>query len=119
MRSELPGLAESMCINFRSKKMLFAVQGVPRLQPSQSRRLKEKKMSVQDKVIEIIADQLGVTVAEVTPDKTFDELGADSLAVVELVMAFEDEFDVEVEESQASELKTVKAAIDFLNGLTS
>ena len=74
-------------------------------------------MSVQNKVIEIIAEQLGVDAAEVTPEKSFDELGADSLAVVELVMAFEDEFDVEVEESQASELKTVRAAIDFLDGL--
>ena len=104
---------------FRSKKVLFAVATVPTLRASYMLRLKEKKMSVQDKVIEIIADQLGVSAGEVTPDKTFDELGADSLAVVELVMAFEDEFDVEVEESQASELKTVKAAIDFLNGLTS
>ena len=76
-------------------------------------------MSVQDRVTAIIADQLGVSVADVTPDKTFDELGADSLAVVELVMAFEDEFEVEVEESEASELKTVKAAIDFLQNLTS
>lgn len=108
-----------MRIHFRSKKMLFAALWLPTLQSSHMLRLKEKKMSVQDKVIEIIADQLGVSAGEVTPDKTFDELGADSLAVVELVMAFEDEFDVEVEESQASELKTVKAAIDFLNGLTS
>jgi acyl carrier protein len=76
-------------------------------------------MSVPDRVTAIIADQLGVPVADVTPDKTFDELGADSLAVVELVMAFEDEFEVEVEESEASELKTVKAAIDFLQKLTS
>ena len=76
-------------------------------------------MSVQDRVTAIIADQLGVSAADVTPDKTFDELGADSLAVVELVMAFEDEFEVEVEESEASELKTVKAAIDFLQNLTS
>jgi acyl carrier protein len=106
--------------HFRSKKGLFGRLRVPTLPPSQRGATKgDKTMSVQDKVIEIIADQLGVSAGDVTPDKTFDELGADSLAVVELVMAFEDEFDVEVEESQASELKTVKAAIDFLTGLTS
>jgi acyl carrier protein len=103
----------------RSKKGLFRQFFGPRLRSPQRKRTRSFTMSVQDKVIEIIADQLGVPAADVTPEKSFDDLGADSLAVVELVMAFEDEFDVEVEESQASELKTVKSAIDFLNGLTS
>ena len=74
-------------------------------------------MSIENKVIEIIADNLDVPVAEVTPEKSFDDLGADSLAVVELVMAFEDEFDIEVEEDDAQSLLTVKQTIDFLTKL--
>jgi len=77
----------------------------------------EIDMSIENKVIEIIADNLDVPVAEVTPEKSFDDLGADSLAVVELVMAFEDEFDIEVEEDDAQSLLTVKQTIDFLTKL--
>jgi acyl carrier protein len=74
-------------------------------------------MSVQDKVVGIIVENLGVAADQVTPDKSFEALGADSLAVVELVMALEDEFDIEVEESVASELKTVQSCIDYITEL--
>ncbi len=53
-----------------------------------------------------------------TPEKSFEELGADSLAVVELVMAFEDEFDIELDDGDAASLKTVKQTIDFVKNLT-
>ncbi|MEC7752039.1 MAG: acyl carrier protein, partial [Myxococcota bacterium] len=63
-------------------------------------------MSLDAKVIEIIAENLGVSADSVTPEKSFEELGADSLAVVELVMAFEDEFDIELDDGDAAALKT-------------
>jgi acyl carrier protein len=75
-------------------------------------------MSLDAKVIEIIAENLGVSAESVTPEKSFEELGADSLAVVELVMAFEDEFDIELDDGDAAALKTVKQTIDFVKNIT-
>ena len=75
-------------------------------------------MSLDAKVIEIIAENLGVPADSVTPEKSFEELGADSLAVVELVMAFEDEFDIELDDGDAAALKTVKQTIDFVKNIT-
>lgn len=75
-------------------------------------------MSLDNKVIEIIAENLGVSADSVTPEKTFEELGADSLAVVELVMAFEDEFDIELDDSDAAALKNVQQTIDFVKKIT-
>ena len=75
-------------------------------------------MSLDAKVTEIIAENLGVPAESVTPEKSFEELGADSLAVVELVMAFEDEFDIELDDGDAASLKTVKQTIDFVKNLT-
>ena len=75
-------------------------------------------MSLDAKVIEIIVENLGVPAEHVTPDKSFEELGADSLAVVELVMAFEDEFDIELDDGDAAALKTVKQTIDFVKNIT-
>ncbi|HBU48206.1 MAG TPA: acyl carrier protein [Myxococcales bacterium] len=75
-------------------------------------------MSLDAKVIEIIAENLGVSADSVTPEKSFEELGADSLAVVELVMAFEDEFDIELDDGDAAALKTVKQTIDFVKNIT-
>ena len=70
----------------------------------------------QQKVIDLIVDQLGVDVDNVTPEAHFiDDLGADSLDTVELVMAFEEEFDIEIPDEDAEKLETVGNAIDYLN----
>ena len=70
---------------------------------------------VEDKVKQIIVDQLGVDEAEVTPTASFvDDLGADSLDTVELVMAFEEEFGVEIPDDQAETIVTVGDAVKYL-----
>ncbi len=72
-------------------------------------------MALEDKVKEIIVEQLGVDAAEVTPTASFiDDLGADSLDTVELVMAFEEEFDIEIPDEDAEKMTTVGQAIDYL-----
>jgi acyl carrier protein len=72
-------------------------------------------MDVQAKVKEIIVQQLGVDAEKVTATASFvDDLGADSLDVVELVMAFEEEFGVEIPDEAAEKIATVKDAIDYL-----
>lgn len=72
-------------------------------------------MSVDAKVKEIIVDQLGVDDKEVTPEASFiDDLGADSLDTVELVMAFEEEFDIEIPDEAAEKILTVKDAISYV-----
>ena len=72
-------------------------------------------MAVADKVKGIIVEQLGVDEEEVTPDASFvDDLGADSLDTVELVMAFEEEFGVEIPDDAAEKILTVKDAIAFI-----
>ncbi len=69
------------------------------------------------KVKEIIADQLGVDIAEVTLEASFiDDLGADSLDTVELVMAFEEAFEIEIPDEDADKLQTVGSAIEYLEG---
>jgi len=72
-------------------------------------------MDVQAKVKEIIVQQLGVDADKVALDASFvDDLGADSLDVVELVMAFEEEFGVEIPDEAAEKIATVKDAVEFL-----
>ena len=72
-------------------------------------------MDVAAKVKEIIVQQLGVDAEKVTLEASFvDDLGADSLDVVELVMAFEEEFGVEIPDEAAEKIATVKDAIEFL-----
>jgi acyl carrier protein len=72
-------------------------------------------MDVEVKVKEIIVQQLGVDADKVTPDASFvDDLGADSLDVVELVMAFEEEFGVEIPDEAAEKIANVKDAIEYL-----
>ena len=72
-------------------------------------------MSVEEKVREIIVDQLGVDEKQVTADAAFvDDLGADSLDTVELVMALEEEFDVEIPDEEAEKITTVKDAVAFV-----
>ena len=71
--------------------------------------------SVADKVKSIIVEQLGVDEEEVTPDASFvDDLGADSLDVVELVMAFEEEFGVEIPDDDAEKITRVREAIAYI-----
>ena len=76
-------------------------------------------MSVEEKVREIIVDQLGVDEQQVTADAGFvDDLGADSLDTVELVMALEEEFDVEIPDEEAEKISKVQDAIDYINNNT-
>ncbi len=74
-------------------------------------------MSHHDRVREIIIEQLGVDASAVTPEASFvDDLGADSLDTVELVMAFEEEFDIEIPDEDAEKLTSVGAALEYLEG---
>ncbi len=71
--------------------------------------------SIEEKVKEIIVEQLGVNAEQVTPSASFiDDLGADSLDTVELVMAFEEEFGVEVPDEEAEKLQTVADVIKYI-----
>lgn len=73
-------------------------------------------MSIEEKVKDIIVDKLGVSQDKVKPEAHFvEDLGADSLDTVELVMAFEDEFDVEIPDEDAQNITTVKSAIDYIS----
>ena len=70
----------------------------------------------EEKVKQIVVEQLGVDEAEVTPNASFvDDLGADSLDTVELVMAFEEAFDLEIPDEDAEKIRTVKDAIDYID----
>ncbi|MDC9719588.1 MAG: acyl carrier protein [Gammaproteobacteria bacterium] len=73
-------------------------------------------MSIVDRVKKIVAEQLGVKADEVTNEASFvDDLGADSLDTVELVMALEEEFETEIPDEEAEKITTVQAAIDYVN----
>jgi acyl carrier protein len=72
-------------------------------------------MSIEDKVKKIIAEKLSVDMAEVVPEASFvDDLGADSLDLVELIMSMEEEFDVEISDEDAEKITTVKDAFDYV-----
>lgn len=76
-------------------------------------------MSVEEKVKEIIVDQLGVDDKQVTTGASFiDDLGADSLDTVELVMALEEEFDIEIPDDEAEKITKVQDAIDYIKNST-
>ena len=73
-------------------------------------------MNTFDKVKAIVVEQLGVDEAEVTIDSTFiDDLGADSLDIVELIMAFEEEFNVDIPDDVAEKIKTVKDTVEYID----
>jgi acyl carrier protein len=70
---------------------------------------------VAEKVKEIIVEQLGVTPEQVTPEASFiEDLGADSLDTVELVMALEEEFDIQIPDEEAEKITTVQQAVDYI-----
>ena len=72
-------------------------------------------MSLEQKITDIIVDQLGVDAAQVVPEASFiDDLNADSLDQVELIMAFEEEFGAEIPDADAAKLTTVGAVISYL-----
>jgi acyl carrier protein len=72
--------------------------------------------TIEQKVKNIIADQLGVGEEEIKPTSSFiEDLGADSLDIVELVMAMEEEFEVEIPDEEAENIKTVQDAINYIN----
>lgn len=72
-------------------------------------------MNIEEKVKEIIAEQLQVDIEKVKPEASFiDDLGADSLDTVELVMAFEEAFDIEIPDEDAEKIRTVQDAINYI-----
>ena len=72
-------------------------------------------MSVEDKVKKIIAEKLSVDIAEVVPKASFvDDLGADSLDLVELIMSMEEEFDIDISDEDAEKILTVQDALDYV-----
>ncbi|RXK32729.1 acyl carrier protein [Arsenophonus endosymbiont of Bemisia tabaci Asia II 3] len=76
--------------------------------------------SIESRVKKIIAEQLGVKEEEVANNSSFvEDLGADSLDTVELVMALEEEFDIEIPDEEAETITTVQAAIDYINSHSS
>ena len=72
-------------------------------------------MNIEKKVTEIICGQLSVEESQVTPDASFQEsLNADSLDIVELIMAFEEGFDIEIPDDDAEKIRTVGDAVDYI-----
>jgi len=72
--------------------------------------------SIEERVKQIIVEQLGVDDAEVTPSASFvDDLGADSLDTVELVMAFEEAFEIEIPDEDAEKIRTVQDAVTYID----
>ena len=73
-------------------------------------------MSIEDTVKKIVSDQLGKSTDEIQSDSSFvDDLGADSLDTVELVMALEEEFDLEIADEDAEKISTVSEAVEYIN----
>ena len=71
--------------------------------------------SIAERVKQIVAEQLGVDEDQITPEASFmDDLGADSLDTVELVMALEEEFDIEISDEDAEKIQTVQDAVDYI-----
>jgi acyl carrier protein len=86
-----------------------------RVKRNNSSGVAEPMSEVADKIKQIVVEHLGVEESKVTPEASFiDDLGADSLDTVELVMAFEEAFNVEIPEDAAEKIATVKDAIDYI-----
>lgn len=83
---------------------------------SREEKAKSAMASIEDKVKTIIVDQLGISEDDVKAEASFiDDLGADSLDIVELVMAMEEEFEIEIPDEEAENIKTVGDAIKYIN----
>ncbi len=75
-----------------------------------------EETSIEDRIKKIVVEQLGVNADQVTPEAKFiEDLGADSLDTVELVMALEEEFETEIPDEEAEKITTVQLAIDYIN----
>ncbi len=80
---------------------------------------RKPNLSIEERVKKIVVEQLGVGEDQVTAEASFvDDLGADSLDTVELVMALEEEFDTEIPDEEAEKITTVQQAIDYINSNT-
>lgn len=103
---------------FKSVLTLALVASASAFAPVNMGRPSMSLASKADKVAELIVEQLGVDADKVVPEATFiDDLGADSLDTVELIMAIEEEFDCEIPEEEATKISTVKQVIDFVDAL--
>ncbi|HMA59234.1 MAG TPA: acyl carrier protein [Halanaerobiales bacterium] len=72
---------------------------------------------VFDRIVKVVSEELAISEDEITEDASFiDDLGADSLDVVELIMALEEEFDIEIPDEDAEEIATVSDAVDYIEG---
>ncbi|MFO7815096.1 MAG: acyl carrier protein [Halanaerobiales bacterium] len=72
---------------------------------------------VFDRIVKVVSEELAISEEEITKDASFiDDLGADSLDVVELIMALEEEFDIEIPDEDAEEIATVSDAVDYIEG---
>ena len=71
-------------------------------------------MSTFDRVKKVVVDQLDVNPDEVTPEASFEDLGADSLSQVELMMAFEEEFEIQIPDEDTENIKTVGDAVNYI-----
>jgi acyl carrier protein len=86
------------------------------LAPDNNRSKGHVMSNIEDRVRKIVAEQLGVKEEEVKAEASFvDDLGADSLDTVELVMALEEEFETEIPDEEAEKITTVQLAIDYIN----
>jgi acyl carrier protein len=100
-----------------SARESFVRRGYPRYEPPGALQegVAESMSEIADKVKKIVVEHLGVEESKVTPEASFiDDLGADSLDTVELVMAFEEAFGVEIPEDAAEKISTVKDAIEYI-----
>ncbi len=90
--------------------------GLPGLIANQNQEKRIIMSSIEERVKKIVAEQLGVKEEEVQTEASFvEDLGADSLDTVELVMALEEEFETEIPDEEAEKITTVKLAIDYIN----
>lgn len=102
---------------FKSLVTLALVAGASAFAPASFNSRVGTSLS-NDKVKELIVEQLGVDADKVVPEATFiEDLGADSLDTVELIMAIEEEFDCEIPEEEAASISTVQEVIDFVEKL--
>ena len=103
---------------FKSLVALTLVASAAAFAPAASFRSSTALFSNADKVTDLIVEQLGCDADKVVPDASFiDDLGADSLDTVELIMAIEEEFDCEIPEEEATKITKVSEVIDFIDGL--